>query len=304
MDFRGWTLTHYACRYGDFDVVARAIRSRDDLATPGNDGVTPLHCAVLNRNLRRVRYQAIAAFLQDAKFAFESQGGPKLRDCHRRSPTHWAAREGSLKWIKATTQDAQLKDNFGLTALHLAAIYGHKKVLDFLLEEAGSTKDELCGNESASIQGYSPLHLALLHSKEDIVECLINAGADVNTRTSFKATPLHFAATERSFAILIEKGAEIDAKDNEGNTSLHYAIKGNKMEVVRALIKAGADVNTTNTKTQTPLDCAIAQSSAKLYDLLRSNGAYESTARLRELRWFRHDRPRQAYPVSNLDRFA
>ena len=45
---------------------------------------------------------------------------------------------------------------------------------------------------------------------------------------------------------LIKIGADIEAKNSEGNTPLHFAAQSGNTEVIMALLAAGADINATN----------------------------------------------------------
>ena len=59
-------------------------------------------------------------------------------------------------------------------------------------------------------------------------------------------TPLHDAAEQNSVDVarlLIERGADIDAKDNNGSTPLHYAAVENSFDVARLLIDSGANTD-------------------------------------------------------------
>ena len=97
--------------------------------------------------------------------------------------------------------------------------------------------------------GATPLHLAAVNPEPSVVAVLIEAGADPNAREAqVGATPLHAAAfynPEPSVvAALIEAGADVDARTERGATPLHLAVgKNPEPSVVAALIEAGADPN-------------------------------------------------------------
>jgi 26S proteasome non-ATPase regulatory subunit 10 len=55
--------------------------------------------------------------------------------------------------------------------------------------------------------------------------------------------------------MLLERGAAIDARDNDGKTSLHVAVELGKIEVARLLLKHGADVNVRDKIGRTPSQC-------------------------------------------------
>ena len=85
---------------------------------------------------------------------------------------------------------------------------------------------------------------------------------DVNWKNIASLTPLHNAAHnghKEIAELLIAKGANVNAKMDNGFTSLHWAAiapnahEGHK-EVAELLIAEGADVNAKDTFSETPLD--------------------------------------------------
>lgn len=82
------------------------------------------------------------------------------------------------------------------------------------------------------------------------------AQKDVTTRYKDNKTLLHFAANRgyaEVAALLLSKGADINARDNGGRTPLHEAMSYNRIDVVRLLLEKGADVNLKNRNNETPL---------------------------------------------------
>ena len=119
---------------------------------------------------------------------------------------------------------------------------------------------------------------------EDVLRYL-ELGADINVRNYKGKTALHCAAKAgflKVIHLLIEKGALIDAVDNNGETALFEAIRstikdGEKQRAaIEALLVKGADPNVKNSKGQTPLQVAQRMRRAdagKIVELLRSSGA-------------------------------
>ena len=74
------------------------------------------------------------------------------------------------------------------------------------------------------------LHYAVYGSNVscEILSCLIETGADVNARTNDGVTPLMIAAEKgHTYAVasLVKCGANVDLQDKYGNTALHYAAR-------------------------------------------------------------------------------
>ena len=87
---------------------------------------------------------------------------------------------------------------------------------------------------------------ALMHASQgkghkEIVEMLINAGADVNVRDKFGGTALMIASQNghvETVEMLIEKGADVNARDFLGNTALVYATEEGHKEIIKILEEA------------------------------------------------------------------
>lgn len=68
---------------------------------------------------------------------------------------------------------------------------------------------------------------------------------------------LHNAASEKRLSIvryLVENGAKVNDRDNEGNTPLHKAASKGNLGNVKYLIQKGADIKAKNSDGYTPLD--------------------------------------------------
>lgn len=84
---------------------------------------------------------------------------------------------------------------------------------------------------------------------EKVLAILIEAGAEVNAKNDQGSTALMQATCrERLVRILLQKGAEVDAADGHGQTALMIASQGGCVESAKALIENGADVNAKDDK--------------------------------------------------------
>jgi ankyrin repeat protein len=120
-----------------------------------------------------------------------------------------------------------------------------------------------------ALVGCTPdLHKAAREGDADRVRELLDAGADVNVRNADKQrlqyTPLHWATYYGHLeiaAILISRGADLDAEDPTYSTPLYLAAEQGHPKVVEFLISKGAEVNVKSNKWgYTPLQRAAWES--------------------------------------------
>ena len=105
------------------------------------------------------------------------------------------------------------------------------------------------------------LYFSICWSKFDIAKLLIEHGADVNARNGIMDTSLHRAAfcvyqNKKALDVvklLIEHGADVNAKDEHEFTPLSAAVCPGNLEVVAFLIEQGADIHAKDFQGNTPL---------------------------------------------------
>jgi ankyrin repeat protein len=111
---------------------------------------------------------------------------------------------------------------------------------------------------------WTALHYAARYSSAKICEILIDNGCDVNGLTKCLDTPLTNCCGDRIdeealkvAKLLIERGADLARKTENGFTTLHLACYMGSDDVVQLLIDAKADVNSQDENGYTPLICSV-----------------------------------------------
>lgn len=133
--------------------------------------------------------------------------------------------------------------DYEATALHLACSRDDIPTIEFILG-----KDNLC-IEEGDIDAYTPLYYACENSSTRATELLLHRGADLEgiDRDAYVGEDdmilFHRVVKYNSIRIMelfINAGVDVNIRDQQGNTALHYAYSRGNTEVVKLLIEAGA----------------------------------------------------------------
>jgi hypothetical protein len=163
----------------------------------------------------------------------------------------------------------QRDENLGTTVLEHAVRNGNREMVQLVL---GAGADVNSRNESKE----TPLMMLGEQATADIVWDLINAGAKLELKDEEGDTALINAATEKNLPVLtalLHAGAKVDARNNEGQSPLMVATSNDQRANIKALIRAGADMNARDKAGKTALDYAIQEGNEKTIKLLQSYGA-------------------------------
>lgn len=295
-----------ACLDHKHDLVKRLIQyfKSDDLEIPQECLDAGLFGAALGNDLYAI------------KKLMKNGASIKSTDSKRRTLLHLAAAGNSIEVAKFLIEnhiDVNSSDGKGNTPLHFTIESNSPEVADILIQN-GAMIDcrnynsvtplnlaaeknnvlifKLLRENGADIFQFSndgmALHYAAIGDSLDIAKLLIEEGIDPNIICSLGGiTPLYLAAQNNSpkvAKLLIDNGANIEAKDNQGRTLLSIASRFNCIDTVRLLIEAGADVNQVIEDIgYTPLHCAAFESSIELIELLINSGAKETINHLAEV---------------------
>ncbi|RDW75433.1 hypothetical protein BP6252_06575 [Coleophoma cylindrospora] len=168
--------------------------------------------------------------------------------------------------------DGQSTNRYGQTPLEIACGVGDARIVDLVLGARKTSDKQYPGFMNM------PLLLATKSNHSDIVDMLIQSGADIEAKDMDGQTSLHVAselANDRIVEILLRHGADIEAKElRQSRTPLHYAAEYGNTAVVGLLISKGAIVDVSEHKSgKTALHLASENGHAAVVDLLLRNGA-------------------------------
>lgn len=194
-----------------------------------------------------------------------------------------AVRSGNRKLIlELLAQDRSLldkKDDHMSSPIQVACYYGHREIAELLMARGGhieiydacavgdldALRSWLHGRPEAiherSPDGFLPLCLAAAFGHQLLVEDLIEAGANVNDRSSAPGhvAPLDSAVFGRNARVvldLLKAGANPNQPQDGGFYPLHLAAQNGDLEIVQALLQYGANPNVRTQNGFSPSDLA------------------------------------------------
>jgi ankyrin repeat protein len=139
-----------------------------------------------------------------------------------------------LRLLVERGADVNAQADDGKTALHWAAQNHDLAEMEYLLNQKADPHLRIHDSVYYTSNGFTPLHFQL--------------GAYASLTTSPSA-----ADRIKGIELLLKHGADINAKDANGNTPLHLAAEWGDPEIVSALLARGADARAVNLAGQTPL---------------------------------------------------
>jgi len=177
------------------------------------------------------------------------------------TPFFKAVEECDLQLLMKCNDDPKLNPNAqdvdGWTALHHACNKWENEYLITMLLRNPAVRVDI-----VNVDGNTVLHTFCQKYKnpkcEEAFNMLIQHGANVNAKNSQRETPLHKAVINpRIRMILVELLIKAGAKVNEsvkGGTPLHYAVQLSRTDLVTILMANGADLTVKDSRGDTPLD--------------------------------------------------
>lgn len=270
-DRSGTTVLMGAASGGNARIVHSLIAGGAQINARAKDG----WCALL---------AAAAAGQDEVMTMLLKQGAePWSRDIDGGGLLHHAAASGRLSTLKlalAQGQDIDAARNDGWTPLTLAAFEGHTPIVSELLSRHADV------NARDSF-GLTALYWALTNKHVSVVNLLLDQGASANdTHSEEGTTLLHLAAqidAPELIERLLERGANPNQRDTLNHTPLIKAIHAGLPRNVERMLAGGGDVKQLNRIGQTLIKTArsIKQTAPnpadydRIIELLKAAGAQE-----------------------------
>ncbi|KAL9584806.1 MAG: hypothetical protein Q9203_004521 [Teloschistes exilis] len=289
----GETALHTCLRYSPGkDVVSLLLRRGFKIDVSNARGQTPLHTAA-----RRGHGSIVKVFIDHgADATLETRDGW--------TPLEEAAASGAKDIVDMLREhgsddrshrykpdiDTNVSDCDGRTGLHYAAYNGQTEVAVALLKRGASVNAQIddsayndafdyIGNiphEVYQHQWVTPLHKAAGKGHADIVEILLNYGANVNVVGCQGYTVLYIAA-KAGYAnvakLLLEHGSAFDkSTDGDDPTLLYWVASAGHEDVVRLLLEHGADEDMNGEWGKKALVNAVQRNFIGIVKLLKDHG--------------------------------
>jgi len=182
----------------------------------------------------------------------------------------------SVYYGKDEVRELLLGRGLTLTIFEAAAAGVRDAVAARIKEDAGLVR-------AFSHDGFTPLHLAAFFGRVPVVELLLSLGAPVNevSHNPSELHPLHSAVAHRQPQVsleisraLIAAGADVNAAQHGGWTPLHAAALHGNLPLVQLLLEAGAGAGAKNDTGQTPADLAKTKKHNDVVALLAHRGGH------------------------------
>ena len=283
----GTSLLHVAAANGYTEIARHLVQAGAYVMARNDDRQTPIDLAREQGHDNLARMLASAVALREAAVAGDGEKVEQLLAAG--APTDAQDPDGATVLYRVV--QAYLEPS--------GSVEGHMEVLKSLIK-AGAKVDSITrwvrgrGEGDLTFSNSSPLHVAALAGRADIVGLLVEAGKEVNGYLDFRNhrnthTALALALIENPneavAMLLIQAGANVNAADHGGTTPLHTVAAMHEnpvmsVNIAEALINAGATINSQTVRTNTfssrgstPLHTAASANHVEIARLLIQRGA-------------------------------
>ncbi|KAK6175250.1 hypothetical protein SNE40_013753 [Patella caerulea] len=276
-NFKGITPLVLASHQGGTAIVEELLKQGADINKTDENGNTALVAAIVGKErsiakllisrginvkviLKDKRTALFCAAVEDygdiVTLIMQKGADANIQDNDGVTALHAAVHNGNDDAIRALCDcqnvDAGLVDKKGFNALHLAAFRDRPLAVEKILDKNKALV------EVRKEDGFRALHIAAVNNHVNCARILIQKGrADVNCKSEDMVllTPLHLACLRgyvETVELLVERGADVNIPDINGNTPLHVTLCGHDgvldrgQELLGALLGLGSSSKTEN----------------------------------------------------------
>jgi len=255
----GSTALHEAARTGNIQLMSMLLDLGADPNAVDAKGNAPLHVGIP----ANVHKEAVNLLL-------EMKANPNLRDEHGDTPLHIAIILNRpvdlIQTLLNGGSDVFIRNIQGKTPLYIAVEEKRKEIIPLLLAYGS----EIFAAENT---GITPFALAVRNGDE-VFDMLVTEDT-VNQRDGVGNTILHSVlrnkGNPRQIGLILDKRAIVDARNREGDTALHIAVRLNLREDGEYLISRGASIFSANAAGDSPLYNALTSSGGIRYWIINPN---------------------------------
>ncbi|KAL9093255.1 MAG: hypothetical protein Q9165_003996 [Trypethelium subeluteriae] len=213
---------------------------------PGMEMLLKSHCDPTTKNHRKetpLHRAARLEYIGAAKILLEFKANIDTTDHYGRTPLFHAVWHKKIEVVKLLLgfnmmPNLAIGNSRSWTLLHAAVDSG---TITELLIAANAEPNSINDN------GLTPLALACKYGYTDTVKALLKGNADPNLTGDKGSTPLHLACTQPNnleiIQLLVEKGAKLQAMDEDSLTALQVAASHADKDSILYLVERGADIH-------------------------------------------------------------
>lgn len=159
-----------------------------------------------------------------------------------------------------------IEHKWGGQAIHWAVRKNKPQIIELLIQAGADVNAPAYNN-------YSPLHYAVEDNDFSLVKLLIKNGANINILNRFDRSPIFLVIGNENIEILkffIDNNADVNRRAWWRWTPLHVAASRGNLEIVKILVENNAESNVCNSESKTPLDLAIESNHTEVAQYLKS----------------------------------